>query len=95
MQQARSPNESWLKTLRFAGCLAIVGGVWLLVLPAVGRLADIRVYIDRNEQLGIDPSAKFYTELPLMPRIYDRVEGITRRQEDSFWQVSAAPQIAK
>lgn len=42
--------------------------LWLAVLPRIGQVEQVRTMIDRNERLGIDPSAKFYTELPLIDR---------------------------
>ena len=46
----------------------------LAVLPLVGRQPAVATAIDRNERLGIDPAAKFYTELPCMPAVYARVQ---------------------
>jgi hypothetical protein len=39
--------------------------------------------IDRNESLGIDPSAKFYSELPLMPEVLERLTRHSERSEES------------
>jgi hypothetical protein len=33
----------------------------------------MRAYIERNESAGIDPAAKFYSEVPAMPGILARV----------------------
>ncbi len=65
---------------RLVAMFAIVVGVWLGVLPLIGRISPVRVYIERNEALGIDPSVKFYTDLPAMPAIYDRIQN-SRRQD--------------
>ena len=48
--------------------------VWLGVLPRIGQVKTIRTTIDHNESLGIDPSSKFYTELPLTPDATWRME---------------------
>ena len=85
MQRFRSHNECRAKTVRLVGCLGLVATVWLIALPLVGRQSQVRSYIERNERWGIDPSAKFYTELPAMPELYDRVEQAKRRQEAAFW----------
>jgi hypothetical protein len=60
-----------------------VAAVWLGVLPFVGKQTSIRAYVERNEALGIDPTAKFYTELPAMPGIFDRVQSAQRRSENA------------
>jgi hypothetical protein len=59
---------------RLAAWVAAVAVVWLAVLPFVGRQPVIDDYIRRNEQLGIDPSAKFYTEIPAAPDLVERVQ---------------------
>jgi hypothetical protein len=50
-----------------------VAALWLVLLPRVSKLSPLRTLIDRNERLGIDPSAKFYSELPLMKEMLRRI----------------------
>ncbi len=69
----------WAPWLRLGVCVGVIGVVWGSVLPRIERVPGIDSYIHRNERLGIDPSAKFYTELPLMPSVLDRVESKQRR----------------
>lgn len=71
---SRWKKSGWVPLARLAACVAGLAVVWLAILPAIGRQEGIETYIRRNEQLGIDPSAKFYTELPAMPEIYERVQ---------------------
>ena len=66
------------RRMRLAACAAAVGVVWLVVLPWAAQTAAVRERIARDEALGVDPSAKFYTELPAMPGIVARVEAIRR-----------------
>lgn len=77
------PGASCLPRRHGAGTLiafvAATAIVWLAVLPQVGELPPVRTMIDRNNALGIDPSAKFYSELPAMPRIVDQVRDARRR----------------
>jgi hypothetical protein len=47
--------------------------VWLVALPRIGRMPAVRATIEHNESAGIDPAAKFYSEVPAMPRILERV----------------------
>jgi hypothetical protein len=56
-----------------------IGVLWLAILPALGRLPAVREHIARNDSLQIDPSAKFYSELPAMPGLLRRIE---RSHED-------------
>jgi hypothetical protein len=54
--------------------ITAIGVLWLAVLPALGRLPAVREHIARNDSLQIDPSAKFYTELPAMPELLRQIE---------------------
>ena len=65
---------------RLALVAAAITSVWLLVLPRVATFPPIQAHIDRNEAAGIDPAAKFYSELPAMPRLLELV------REDFFSQ---------
>ena len=75
--------------LRLLSMIAVMLVAWLVVLPGIGRRADVRAYIERNERLGIDPSVKFYSELPAMPRIFARVSDARRNNENAFWASGA------
>jgi hypothetical protein len=85
MWPARFPiNSQKGATRRGAPLLAVailaVAVLWLKVLPAVGRQPAVQNYVHRNEQLGIDPAAKFYTELPCLPAAMHRIErSLSRR----------------
>lgn len=59
--------------LHLALCTAAAAFLWLVLLPQLSDLPAVRTTIDRNNALGIDPSAKFYSELPAMPRIIDQL----------------------
>lgn len=64
---------------RFIAALALVGIVWLIVLPWLGRRPAIRRYRDWLAERRIDPSAMYYTELESMEPILDR---LNRRMRD-------------
>jgi len=68
----------------FLAWTAIIALVWLCALPLLGSRPAIQRSIERNESLGIDPSAKFYTELPGMPDFYDRTDSARRRHAAAF-----------
>lgn len=80
MWQSRWRDSDWRPLLHLAAWSIVVAAIWLGVLPYAGRQPGIESYIRRNEQSGIDPSAKFYTELPLMPSVLERVESLRRRE---------------
>jgi len=65
-------------------CTAVLALVWLFALPLLGSRPAIRRYTNRNESLGVDPAAKFYTELPGMPDFYDRTDSARRRSAGAF-----------
>ena len=44
----------------------------------------VRRYIEHNQSLGIDPCAKFYTEMPGMPDFYDQTDTARRRGREAF-----------
>ncbi len=69
---------------RLAACLAAAAILWLALLPQLATLPRIRTMIDRNESLGIDPSAKFYSELPAMPRLVEQVRDARRQDRPAF-----------
>jgi hypothetical protein len=81
MRQNRWDSDNWSAWRRLAAAIAAIAALWLGVLPLVARQPGIQAYVERNEALGIDPSAKFYTELPLMPEIFDRIQSLQRRAE--------------
>ncbi|HEY4310652.1 MAG TPA: hypothetical protein VGN12_14475 [Pirellulales bacterium] len=66
-----------------AVAIVAVAVLWLKILPAVGRQPAVQDYVRHNEELGIDPAAKFYTELPCLPAALHRVERSLSRQQAS------------
>jgi hypothetical protein len=61
-------------------CIAGIAAAWLVLLPWAAEILPVRSMIERNESLGINPSAKFYSELPAAPEI---VRDVRRRREQS------------
>jgi len=87
MWHARLPvkgahGKTWRGRCSLAVATATAAVVWLTILPRVGQQPAVRDYIRRNELLGVDPAAKFYTELPCMPGVYYRVERSMQRERD-------------
>jgi hypothetical protein len=81
----RSGIDRFVPWSKLLACAMILALVWLQTLPWLSRQSAIHRSIERNERLGIDPSAKFYTEMPGMPDFYDRIEGARRRHSEDFW----------
>lgn len=79
MRHKRFLSKRFRRTANLFAAIAVTGVLWLAVLPAVGRLPSVREHIARNDSLQIDPSAKFYSELPAMPGLLDRI----RQQQSS------------
>lgn len=61
MQPARGSTRLLL-------CASLVAVAWLELLPRGAELPIVRDHIERLRRLGIDPRAKFYTELPRLER---------------------------
>ncbi|MBA4104171.1 MAG: hypothetical protein C0485_00305 [Pirellula sp.] len=64
--------------------LVAIATIWLVILPALAQVSTVRTMIDRHEAHGVDPSAKFYSELPAMPMISQRVDEIRRAEPAAF-----------
>ena len=71
--------------VRLALSLAAIAAVWLGILPAVAQVSSVSRMIRRQEAHGVDPSAKFYSELPAMPMITQRVDQIREENAAAFW----------
>jgi hypothetical protein len=77
-------NEFRQPWVRLLAAVAVMAALWLVGLPYLGRQPSVRRYINENEARGIDPSAKFYTELPGMPAFYSRIDDARRREQAAF-----------
>ena len=84
MPQPHLEISSQGRWFRLLAATAVVAGIWLVGLPRLAEQPAVRHYIDDNEARGIDPSAKFYTELPGMPAFYSRVQDARRRDRAAF-----------
>jgi len=89
MPPPRSSNNRGRGWRRLTLWLAAIAIAWLIVLAAVARRHAVREAIERNDSLGVNPTAKFYSELPGMPRVNHRVESIVEQNRQAFWHVSS------
>lgn len=78
----------WASTLRrwfaLVGIIIVMSVLWLLVLPAVSELPEVKAMIARHHELGIDPSAKFYSELDATEPAYLSMQ--THTSEPEWWR---------
>ena len=70
---------------RLAVCCAVLGIIWLGVLPSVSNTAAVRSRIRFLESRGIDPAAMFYTELDAMDGVLERLDNFHRRNPTALW----------
>ncbi|EMI18831.1 signal peptide protein [Rhodopirellula maiorica SM1] len=52
-----------------AGSIAVLGIIWMVILPAYARQPQMRQHLKWLDDQGIDPSAMYYTELAVMEEI--------------------------
>jgi len=59
--------------------------VWLAVLPMIARQPKVAERIRRLDELGIDPTAIFYSELDAMPAAEARMQRARTGPNDPLW----------
>ncbi|MBI1345284.1 hypothetical protein GC163_03255 [bacterium] len=70
--------------LTLSGIIATMSVIWLIVLPAIAHWPTVEATIARHHQLGIDPSAKFYSELDATEPAYESMQSHT--SEPEWWR---------
>ncbi|OYW20329.1 MAG: hypothetical protein B7Z55_07470 [Planctomycetales bacterium 12-60-4] len=71
--------------------VTIIAALWLGVWPALADWSPFRAQIERNRALGIDPSAKFYTEQEATSDAYTGISAIQRQNPSVWWVPEATP----
>lgn len=72
---SKSAGLRWMPGLvRLLVAVSTLAVVWLVLLPLLARQSYVAEHIQQQEELGIDPSAMYYSELEIMPAIAHRVE---------------------
>ena len=64
-------RRDWMRFL--AAVLLVVAG-WSLIFPWLGERTILRSEIDRLSEQGVDPGALYYTDLPVMSRVDERLK---------------------
>ena len=59
-------RNRWRGSIWLAAWGLTIAIVWLVVLPRCSQLPSTADYLDQLDRRGIDASAMFYTELPMM-----------------------------
>ena len=75
--------------LQLLAAFVLIATVWLVVLPQLARHPSVQEKIERNERLGIDPSATYYTEIEAMDGIIERMQSLNRHQPDLLWSTQS------
>ena len=66
-----SSGRDWL---RFTIAVSLIAGIWLVWLPRLARAPSRASWLESLDRRGIDGSATFYTELPMMTAVLERLE---------------------
>ena len=67
----KTRQHQWLRFTTAVSCVVLL---WLVVLPWLGRQAQVVEHIQTLQEQRIDPSAMYYSELEILPAIAHRVE---------------------
>lgn len=78
----RNPARAWLA---FAAAWGLIAAVWLGLLPRIAASPAISSRLDELDAQGIDPSAMYYSELPVMDDVLTDVDAFHRRHPDAVW----------
>lgn len=73
------------RVVAFLAACAAALATWGVLLPWLTRQPAIQSMIDRNESLGINAGAKFYTESESSRHAMTRLESIQRREPQALW----------
>ena len=81
-------SQRWMS---LALSVAVVGLVWMVVLPWIGSRPSVRARMDELSRQGIDPAAMYYTDLEVMPRLEMNIAAIRRAHPEAFWIGAGRP----
>lgn len=79
-------KRTWKAWAMLGGILSGLVILWLGIWPAITRQPAIARYIQQNREQGIDPAAKFYTELEATAAGRVHVQSAQRRDPFAWWK---------
>lgn len=77
-----SPTTEWVRLVAVGLVIAVT---WGFLLPKMSRQSTIQAMIARNEALGINAGAKFYTESASSQHAQSRLDSLQRRKPNALW----------
>ncbi len=82
MQPTSCQSKQWAA---LSGAIGLILLIWLVVLPRVAQMPNVASRIRFMESRGIDPSARFYSELPCAMPNADEIARRMQESPDAFW----------
>lgn len=83
--QASSADFRLGRWVMLGAVWSVIAATWCALLPAVAGRPAMQMQLQRQESLGIDASAMFYSELPAMEGVNAQMERVRRREPRAFW----------
>lgn len=77
-----------MKYVRLAIAVAIIGVVWLKLLPTWAAQPKMRESLARQEARGINGNAIYYTESPAALSGLETLRSLRQEQPDLMWRPS-------
>jgi hypothetical protein len=81
-QPAAASERGWRQLQAIVATIALL---WLIVLPAIGKLDAMQAAIQEREAQGIDTGAMFYTDLERMDDVLAKSKQFHGEHPDALW----------
>ena len=83
--QAAVRSRSRQQWAQFLILLAGVGLLWLVVLPRIAAIPQMKAEIDFLEEKQIDPTAMFYSDLETIEDTVQEITNFHKEHPDALW----------
>ncbi|HAH44009.1 hypothetical protein [Gimesia sp.] len=83
--QAAVRSRSRQQWAQFLILLAGVGLLWLVVLPRIAAIPQMKAEIDFLEEKQIDPTAMFYSDLETIEETVQEITNFHKEHPDALW----------
>lgn len=84
-EQAAVRSRSRQQWAQFLILLTGVGLLWLVVLPRIAAIPQIKAEIDFLEEKQIDPTAMFYSDLETIEDTVQEITNFHKEHPDALW----------